>query len=161
MQRPQQSPPCSPTRPSSLPLTNPTLKMDSKLVFPLTLLLLATIIDSGELTVLIPTDVKPLEGAQGSKMGPHDMLPAMGALTNGRRTYWRLDCEMCEMHASVVAKLAGCWLAGWQSILDCYLMLLLLLLACCFRLLVGAAACWPARRHLLGAKPGPSPPAVV
>merc|ERR1712212_764307 len=33
--------------PAALPLTNPTLKMDSKLVFPLTLLLLATIIDSG------------------------------------------------------------------------------------------------------------------
>ena len=74
------------------------LKMDSKLVFPLTLLLLATIIDSGELTVLILTDVKPWEGKDGGKMGPHDMLPAMGALTNGRRTYRRLDCEMCEKH---------------------------------------------------------------
>ena len=44
------------------------LKMDSKLVFPLVLVLLATIIDSGELTVLILTDVKSWEGKKtGSK----------------------------------------------------------------------------------------------
>ena len=39
-------------------------------------------------------------------MGPHDMLPARGALTNGRRMYRRLlDCEMCEDHAA--GKLGG------------------------------------------------------
>ena len=64
--RPQQSPPCSPTRPR--PTLRPDqhkLKMDSKLVFPLTLLFLATIIDSGEPNVLIPTDVKAWEGSTG------------------------------------------------------------------------------------------------
>ena len=46
------------------------LKMDSKLVFPLTLLLLATIIDSGELTVLILTNVKSWEGKKRVQKGP-------------------------------------------------------------------------------------------
>ena len=106
VERPQQSPPCSPTRPRPTLLQTNKLKMDSKLVFPLTLLFLATIIDSGELNLLILTDVKPWKGTQEGKMGPHDMLPARGALTNSRRMYGRLlDCEMCEDHAA--GRLAG------------------------------------------------------
>ena len=120
VERPQQSPLCSPTRPRPTLLQTNKLKMDSKLVFPLTLLFLATIIDSGELNMLILTDVKPWKGTEEGKMGPHDMLPARGALTNGRRTYGRLlDCEMCEDHAA----------GKWQGIMDCCLMLLLLLQA--------------------------------
>ena len=143
VQRPQQSPPCSPTRQTrprlqngletSVPAHNPAPRHPRPLRW-----------DQIDSTLFILINVKAFRGENRARMTCSPRQGDMRALTNGRWTCGRLQRSWTVWGSSCWQAGGGRrqWTAAWSA---CF---------CCS--LVSAAACWPvltAQQHLIGAKP--------